>query len=189
MRLLLPLILALIGIAGGGAVGYMLKPVPEAAAEEGDAKGKVKDGEAHDDYADEKGGHGGDAYAKGHDKKKYTGLRRSLSKATDSAYVAIEKKLIVPIQRPSGRKAFVVLDATLEVDPEQVQHVEQHEPKIVDAFLRVMISFAATGAFEDHAETAMSLDDLNDALYTSAEAVLGEAVRGVLIANLITQDA
>ena len=193
MRLILPLLLAILGVVGGGAVGLMLKPEPvETATAEDGAKTDDADQDAFGDASgkDPKGYGAADrkTSARG-EKKTFTGLRRPLSKATDSAYVAIDKKLIVPIQRANGRKAFVVLDATLEVAPDTVPHVEAHEPKIVDAFLRVMISFGATGAFDDHAETAMSLDDLSDALFNSAEAVLGEAVRGVLISNLITQDA
>lgn len=192
MRLILPVILAILGIVGGGAAGYALKPAPEqAAAEHGGAKGEAHAEDEHGEQDDAHGAASHDAKgaASGKKKKNLTGLRRQLTKATDSEYVAIEKKLIVPIERSNGRKAFVVLDATLEVAPGETVRAEMHEPKIVDAFLRVMIAFAATGAFEDHAETAMSLDDLNDALFTSAEAVLGQAVRGVLISNLITQDA
>lgn len=192
MRLILPLILAVLGIVGGGAVEVMLKPEPPAQAEKAEDAGERKStadhaagqesfGASTPGQAESEAGKVG--------KKQFTGLRRPLSKATDSAYYPIAKKLIVPIQRVNGRKAFVVLDATLEVEPGKVDHVGVHEPKIVDAFLRVMIAFAATGAFDDHAETAMSLDDLSDALLNSAEAVLGEVVRGVLISNLITQDA
>ena len=197
MRLILPVILAILGVVGGGAVGMMLKPDPAAMAEEEHGKGEK--GHADKDHGDEHGDAHGDGYGhsgqKGHaeaghgGKKHFTGLRRPLSKATDSLYHPIEKKLIVPIQRGNGRKAFVVLDVTLEVAPEELHHVEEHEPKIIDAFLRVMIAFSATGAFNHHAETAMSIDDLSDALQNSAEAVLGHAVRGVLISNLITQDA
>ncbi|MEL6979741.1 MAG: flagellar basal body-associated FliL family protein [Pseudomonadota bacterium] len=167
MRLILPILLIVLGVVGGGAAGYYLKPAPEAGDEEmitGDAKPGAEMLEPV--FKDE-----------------------GVSMATDSAYVPIEQKLIVPIRRSNGRKAFVAMDATLEISPDSEEWIKSHEPKTVDAFLRVLIAFAATGAFDDHAETAMALDDLNDALLTSAQTVLGESVRAVLISNLITQDA
>lgn len=170
MRLLLPIILAVLGVVGGGYVGLTLKPAPEPKTTE------QKSGDASAEKAKE-------------DEVSAAPLSRRPSKATDSSYVALDQKLIVPIRRANGRKAFVALDATLEIDPKKEDWVKAHQPKTVDAFLRVMIAFAATGAFDDHAETAMALDDLNDALLTTAEAVLGDAVRAVLISNLITQDS
>lgn len=186
MRLILPILLALIGVAGGGYVGYILKPEPvvSEADAESDAHGPQAEEDAHGAHA--VAAHGPEMNER---KGKTAGQPKLPQKATDSAYVPIERKLIVPIRRANGRKAFVALDATLEVDPHQVDWVKSHEPKTVDAFLRVLIAFAATGAFDDHAETAMALDDLNAALETTAHAVLGDAVRAVLIANLITQDA
>lgn len=183
MRLILPLVLALLGVVGGGALGMMLKPEPteaEAADKGGDGDKQVGD----------KGDAGAAIETADAKKSGPLGLHRPPQRAADSLYVPIAQKLIVPTRGRMGRKAFVALDATLEVAPEKKEWVSTHEPKTIDAFLRVMIAFAATGAFEDHQQTAMALEDLNDALLTAAQAVLGEdAVRAVLIANLVTQEA
>lgn len=184
MKMLLPILLAVIGIAVGGAVGYAFKPAPEPTEEH--AADSAEHGEK-DDHGAEKG-HGDDKH-KGHGDAKGGALGEKLSEATDSAYVALSRKLIVPFTRENGKKAFVAIDITLEMAPEDSGRATEHEPKILDAFLRTLVSFAATGAFDDHAAASHTLRELNSELLKAARAVLGESVREVLISNLLTQDA
>lgn len=182
--MLLPILLAVIGIAVGGAVGYAFKPAPEPT--EDHAEGGEKAAAAGEHGAE--AGQGGDkkgAKAAGN----HGGFADALSEATDSAYVALSRKLIVPFTRENGKKAFVAIDLTLEMAPEDSHRATEHEPKILDAFLRTLVSFAATGAFDDHAAASHTLRELNSELLKAARAVLGESVRAVLISNLLTQDA
>ncbi len=185
MKMLLPILLAVIGIAVGGAVGYAFKPAPEPTEEH------AADGE-HGAAAEhgEKAGHG-DMKAKGHgDGDAHgSGLSEKLSEATDSAYIALSRKRIGRFTRENGRKAFVAIDITLEMAPDDGARATDHEPKILDAFLRTLVSFAATAAFDDHAAASHTLRELNSELLKAARAVLEESVRAVLISNLLTQDA
>lgn len=174
MRKLIPIILALVGVGAGGAVGFVLKPQPEAH-EAADAE-HAEAGPGEDAHG--AAGYGGERAAIG-----------APGKATDSEYMPLSRKLIVPFRRQSGRKAFLALDVSLEVAPGEINHVEAHEPKLVDAFLRTLIAFAATGAFDDDSHAPHTLNELNHELKLAAQAVLGESVREVLIANMLTQDA
>ncbi|MCI4666368.1 MAG: flagellar basal body-associated FliL family protein [Neomegalonema sp.] len=184
MRLILPILLAIIGVAAGGAVGYMyksslMKKEAEIAKKlKGDKGEKSKDG-----HKDKHGAKDKDAHAADKGKKS-----KKAKAAKDSEYVPLGRKLIVPFQRKSGVKAFVAVDATLEIGPGEKEFVTAHEPKVVDAFIRTLVRFAATGAFEDPSRASETLDELNKELYKAASGVLGERVRGVLIANLLTQD-
>lgn len=185
MKMLLPILLAVVGIGVGGAVGYVMKPHPEPTEEHGDAGAEHAE-EGHD--GEKAGGHGGgDAHAL--DGRGGGALGEALSEATDSVYVALSRKLIVPFTRENGKKAFVAIDITLEMSPEDGHRATDHEPKILDAFLRTLVSFAATGAFDDHAAASHTLRELNGELLKAARAVLGPSVREVLISNLLTQDA
>ena len=183
MKMLLPILLAVIGVAVGGAVGYAFKPAPEPTEEhvvDGEHAGASENGET--------AGHG-QTKANGHGDTNASGLSEELSEATDSEYIALSRKLIVPFTRENGKKAFVAIDITLEMAPEAGHRATDHEPKILDAFLRTLVSFAATGAFDDHAAASHTLRELNSELLKAARAVLGTSVRAVLISNLLTQDA
>lgn len=193
MKLILPIILALIGVAAGGYVGYSYvssKAEHEAEAAEGEHGAEGEDAHAMDEEGDGHGGeaHGAaDAHGDGHGARA-TNRIEIHEAAEDSEYLPLSRKLIVPFVRTNGRKAFVAVDATLEIGPGETEFATLHEPKVIDAFLRVLINFASTGAFDDPAQASATLRELNEELYNAAKAVLGDRVRGVLIVNILTQD-
>lgn len=163
MKFLLPLLLAIVGVVGGVAIGIVMKPEPVLTEEE---KAAIEEKQA----------------AK-------AALDKSL-KAADSEYFQLTDKLVAPFKRGNGRSAFVAVHITLELAPGKMPFAETHEPKVVDAFLRVVVGFAATGAFDDHGHAPHTLEELNKELLKTVRAVLGDdVVRSVLIANLLTSDA
>jgi hypothetical protein len=178
LKILIPVIVAFIGVAGGVTIGVVLKPSDtEKESEEGAS--------AVGEKGEKKGTDGAPQAEKDHH---IVGLGDH-AKATDSEYVPMESKLIAPFTRANGRAAFVAVDVTLEMVPGAGQTAQDHAPKIIAAFLRVVIWFASTGAFDDHEHAPHTINELNDELYKAAKGVLGEDVRGVLIANLLTSDA
>lgn len=181
MKLILPLILALVGVAAGGYVGYSYvssQMAQEAAMAEEGAEG--------DGAADMMGE---DAVEAGIETADAAGSSLELDEAAeDSEYLPLSRKLIVPFERENGRKAYVAVDVTLEIGPGETEFVTLHEPKVIDAFIQVLIRFAATGAFEDPGQASDTLRELNAELFSAAEVVLGERIRGVLIAHILTQN-
>ncbi|MEL6317614.1 MAG: flagellar basal body-associated FliL family protein [Pseudomonadota bacterium] len=178
MKKLLPVILPILGIVAGGGVGYVLKPEPEIAPL--DAEAMLETGDAQSKAAEKAANHQdafGDAAA-------------PEPAAVDSIYHPLSRKVIVPYRRPDGANAFVLLDLNLELSPENPGLAETHEPRLMDAFLRTVVSFTTTGAFDDPSQASALLRDLNAELLKSAQAVLGGGVvRNVLIVNLVTQEA
>lgn len=166
MRMLLPIILVVLGVVGGAFVGVILKPAPEPAAEDAAALG--------DEHAAE-------------ESAEHSVV--PIEAAGDSDYFPLTSKMIAPFNRANGRPAFVAVEITLEMEPGKSEHAKKHEPKIVDAFLRVIVQFAATGAFDDHGHAPHTLRELNNEFLKAAKAVLGPEVRNVLIANLLTSNA
>lgn len=163
LRILVPVILAVVGLVGGGVVGATLKPKPEMVDE---------DPTMEEDLVtiDE-------IYATGS------------AAAPDSEYVELSRKLIVPITRGDGRQAYLAIDLHLEMNPGGATLAGTHEPKIRDGFLRTLVAFSATGAFDDHVHANAVLDELGRELLKTARGVLGDEVRNVLIGDLIVQDA
>lgn len=164
MGKLLLVVFAVLGVVGGGAVGYFLKPAPEMLETADAMVAEDQEGESSLQL-----------------------VSRDIE-ATDSEYFPLSSKLIVPFTRTDGVEAFVAIDLHIELEPGGVAHAEMHEPKLVDALLRVIVTFAATGAFDDHTRSVEVLDQLNRQLTLSAQAVLGSQVRGMLITNLITRE-
>lgn len=158
MKLLLPIIIALLGLAGGVGVGVVLKPPPEPMEE--DAEKSMEIGPA---------------------------VVEKQFEATDSEYVEMTRKLIVPVVAENGDKALVAIELHLEVDPGFATTAVQHEPKVRDAFLRTLIWFATTGAFNEDAHPNETFEELGRELTRAAQKVLGESVRGVLIGDMIKQ--
>ncbi len=167
MMKLLPVILAVVGLLGGAAVGMALKPPPEIDPEaEAALEAEKAAKEAEADYGE-----------------------KAVEASADSEYVELSRKLIVPIVMSSGARAFVAVDLHLELAPGETPRAQAHEPKLRDAFLRTLIAFGATGAFDEHAHTTKTLRELGRALLKVSREVLGrDAVRNVLIGDLIKQE-
>ena len=125
MRKLIPVLLAVVGIGAGGAIGFVMKPAEEP-------------------HETAKGGHAEETASESEHAAAPRIEAERPTKATDSEYMPLTRKLIVPFRRENGSKAFLALDVSLEVAPGEVAHAKSHEPKVVDAFLRVLIAFAAT---------------------------------------------
>ncbi|MBX2856096.1 MAG: flagellar basal body-associated FliL family protein [Rhodobacteraceae bacterium] len=196
LRLIVPLVIALVGLGGGVFMGAMLKPEPmaeEMAKMDGDKKG----GKMQGDHGD---GHGkGDS--EGHDDKGYGDddhddyeedeyeAEYDPEDPEPVEYFELSRKLIVPIIEDNGDRAFVAMELHLELKEGGAKKAETHEPKIRDALLRTVIAFAHTGAFDDDAHPNETFKELAKELKRAAKRVLGDKVKSVLIGDLIKQGA
>lgn len=161
MKLLLPIIIALMGLAGGAAVGVVMKPAPEVDPTVAEAPYEESEPELDEDFA----------------------------KSEDSEYFELSRKLIVPVVATDGERSFVAIELHVELEKGGAEKAAAHEPKVRDALLRTVLSFAHTGAFDDDAQMNETFTELARELKLSARRVLGDGVRGVLIGDLIKQDA
>lgn len=184
MKLLVPLVIALVGLGAGVGAGLALKPPPEektACAEPsaaGDHSGaetpagehaRVPCDPAPDPYA-----------ATGHDAEAPKG---------EISYVAIGKPFVVPIFREEKVRAMVVVSLSVAVGHEAEAAAKAVEPRLRDAFLKVMFRHANTGGFDGSFTTGQKMDDLKSALLKSArETLAGTPVGEVLITEIARQD-
>jgi len=174
MRILLPVILLLVGLGGGVAAGKMLAGGggDAAAQEEGDAA-----------YGDDEGAEEEDG----------TGDSDSYGDASDSSgafeYVRLNNQFIVPVIRHGSVRSLVVLSLTVEVRTGENAIVYEREPRLRDAFLRVMFSHANVGGFDGSFTTVEAMAPLRSGLQEAARQILGEIVNDVLIVDIVRQDA
>lgn len=169
MRKLLPLLLALIGLAAGGGAGYLLRPQAEESAPNpcGDT------GNHADKAAAENGTSVGEA-AEGEE-----ALRE---------YVKLNNQFIVPVVEKGVVEALVILSVSLEVSTGTSQEVYAVEPKLRDNFLQVLFDHANAGGFDGAFTASNTMDILRVALLEAAQSSLGKKVSDVLIVDIVRQD-
>lgn len=174
MRILLPVILLLIGLGGGVAAGKMLSGGgTDAASDEGTGAPYGEDGSeaaAEDEY--ESGGDYGDAS----------------DPSSPYEYVRLNNQFIVPVIRHGSVRSLVVLSLTVEVRNGENTLVYDREPRLRDAFLRVMFSHANVGGFDGSFTTVEAMAPLRAGLREAAQQILGEIVNDVLIVDIVRQD-
>jgi hypothetical protein len=193
MGKLLPIVLGLAGLAGGAGAGFVLRPAPGApegpagtgapAAENGHgaATGGDHGGAAAADHGGAAGGHGGETTegkAEGHG-----------DGAAPPDYVRLNNQFIVPVVEEGRVSATVVLSLSLEVPAGGTEAVYAREPRLRDAFLRVLFDHANAGGFRGVFTDGANLVILRQALKEAARKVMGDEVMDVLISDLVRQDA
>ncbi|MGB5556721.1 MAG: flagellar basal body-associated FliL family protein [Paracoccaceae bacterium] len=164
MRLILPILLALVGLGAGLGAGYFLRPPPEDHAEINPC---------------------GDVAAE---------AATSASQATDDAeptthdYVKLNNQFIIPVVEDERVAALVVLSLSLEVTAGGQERIYEREPKIRDSFLQVLFDHANSGGFDGAFTNGRNMTILRDALRESAITTLGPVVTDVLIIDIVRQD-
>lgn len=173
LRLILPVVLLILGVAGGVGAGIFLgtpsdeSPETEVAADhDAGAHGTPEEG-AHDT------GHAEDAAPS--------------NGATE--FVRLNNQFVVPIVRNGSVRSLVVMSLTLEVDTGQNSAVFDREPRLRDAFLQVMFAHANAGGFDGSFTEAAAMAPLREALGEAAVNILGPVLRDVLIVDITRQDA
>lgn len=162
MRKLFPILLALIGLAGGVGAGIALKPASDQA-EHGDEEEKHDTTEASPSSEDE-----------GED--------------SDHEFVKLNNQFIVPVVINGRVNSLVVMSISLQVETGTREAVFAREPKLRDAFLQVMFDHANAGGFDGTFTTSEKLRGLRNALLEAAQKALGDTVSDILIVDLVRQD-
>lgn len=182
LKKLLPVVLLLVGIGAGLGAGIFLRPAAEvpgantadhAAPAEGHAA-PATDGHAAPaagEGAGATGGHGAAADPEAHD------------------FVKLNNQFIVPVLDNGKVTSLVILSLSLEVSAGGRDKVFALEPKLRDAFLKVMFDHANAGGFNGNFTTGDNMLVLRDALKEAAFKILGPILQDVLIIDMVRQDA
>ena len=169
LKLLLPVLLALVGLGAGVGAGLMLKPSGETAEP------------AAPDVAD--------CAPPAHDPAAAPPPRVDAPELEDRIYVKLNNQFVVPVITETRVAALVVLSVTIETKAGQSELVYAREPKLRDLFLQALFDQAALGRFSGEFATAANLMPLRQELTIIARRVLGEDVSDVLITDILRQDA
>ncbi len=195
-KILLPLIIALIGLGAGSGAGLYLRSnaaqssdelgtgsVSELADPEHASATEVQtepeqSGNETTDSEEQHGAETGDGETAGH----------SEAVASEFEYVKLAQQFVVPVLTETRVSALVVISLSLEVTPGSNELVYAKEPKLRDAFLRVMFTHAHSGGFDGSFTTGQGMQDFRNSLKEAAAKVLGDIVNEVLLTDIVRQD-
>lgn len=163
MKFILPLLIILLGAAGGGAAGYFLSPEPVEPDSDCVCEEAIDVGEHDEAHAEDE-------------------------PMEDYEYVNIKNQFVVPIIEDEAMAGMVVMSLSLEVSPGTREAVFAREPKLRDEFLRILFGYATIGGFGGNYLEANDLKIVREDLTKVAQNVLGPIVNEVLIVDMIRQD-
>ena len=158
MAKLLPLLLLIIGIAAGGGAGVLLKKPPEECLEETCPEEEAEIAEEED------------------------------AAEAEPNYVRMKNQFVVPVVKNDRVHSLVVLDLSLETEPGSEDLIYSREPKVRDAFLRVLFDHAHVGGFDGTFTESGRLSVLRVALLEAAQSVIGATVSDILITDIVRQE-
>jgi hypothetical protein len=164
---LLPVLLALIGLAGGAGAGFMLKPAPPEAEAECDPKTADCEAEKALEEAAEP---------------------VEVDEGKSYEYVKFPKQFVVPVMGDSKIKSIVVTNLSVEVETGNTDGVISRRPKLRAAFLQVLFEHAYAGGFDGVFTKTQVMSDLRGRLRETAKKLTGNIATDVLITEIVRQD-
>jgi hypothetical protein len=164
MGKILPLLLALIGLGAGIGGGFVLRP------------------KASDTVVLNPCGPAAPADAQS------AASGRDPQVNSTHVFVKLPNQFVIPVVEAGRVSALVILSLSLEVVAGGSEKVYAVEPRLRDAFLRVLFNHANTGGFRGAFTEAGNMEVLRRALLEAATSNLGGAVKNVLIVDILRQD-
>lgn len=197
LKKLLPVVFLLLGLGAGAGAGIFLRPSaePEGADAHASPAAGGHSAPAEDGHgAPKPDGHGapakdGHAAASEHGAKSAKGGHGEPTDPEAHDFVKLNNQFIVPVLEHGRVTSMVIMSLTLEVGAGGRDRVFALEPKLRDAFLRVMFDHANAGGFDGNFTSGSNMLVLRDALKEVAFKTLGPILLNVLIIDLVRQDA
>lgn len=103
-------------------------------------------------------------------------------------FVKLNNQFVVPVVEDGRVQSMVVLSVTIETKLGQRETIYQFEPKLRDAFLRVLFDHANAGGFHGTFTANTQMNALRVALLEIARRDFGTDIYDVLITDIVRQD-
>lgn len=106
---------------------------------------------------------------------------------TPVEYMKLNNQFVVPLVDGNDVTSMVIVSLNLEIAQGAQEEIYNIEPKLRDAFLRVLFDHASLGGFEGNFLSHLGLDTLRLALREIGQSTAGPVLRDVLIVDLVKQ--
>ncbi len=183
-KLLLPIILALVGVGGGIGAGIALGAGATADTMAGADTCLPGDPSAHDTAEPPPVG-SPEAHAEA------SADRSTEAGAAEGAkyeYAKLNNQFVVPVVHDGKVQSMVVLSLSIEVATGKTTDIFAAEPKLRDVFLQVLFDHANIGGFDGDFTRSDNMRILRGALKTAGQRAMGDLVNDVLIMDILRQD-
>jgi len=161
-RLVLPLILMLLGLAGGVGAGLALRPAPEVAEARADPVTPAPTA---------------------------TPDPPEPLRPEGTQTVRLPSQFLVPLIGEGRVRAMVVLGIALDILPGETFDLAQNEARVRALFLQLLFDYANLGGFDGVFTAGEQLLTLRRPLLEAARAEFGAKVHDVLIVDLLRQES
>ncbi|MCF6444677.1 flagellar basal body-associated FliL family protein [Nereida sp. MMG025] len=156
--LLLPILIALVGIGAGAGAGIMMKPTQDTSAEHCLPTTQTET------------------------------LAEVPEPDTSLEFIKLNNQFVVPIISDTRVTSLVVMSLTIEAAEGTREELYRREPKLRDALLQVMFDHANIGGFSGNFTTSPKMDALRHKLLQATQAIMGDVVTDVLVTDVARQD-
>lgn len=102
-------------------------------------------------------------------------------------YMKLNNQFIVPLISGEDVTSMVIVSLSLEISVGRQETIYAIEPKLRDAFLRVLFDHASLGGFDGNFLSHLGLDTLRLALREIGQRTAGPVLHDVLIVDLVKQ--
>jgi len=164
MGKLLPVLFAIVGLAGGVGAGLALRAPPE----------EIVDSVPCDDIDTDV------THAKT--------TPAIVDKDAVLDYVKLSNQFVIPVVKEGKVTALVVMSLSVEVTSGGQELIYEREPKLRDAFLQVLFDHANAGGFDGTFTNGRNMTILRDSLKEIAVTTLGSVITDVLVIDVVRQD-
>lgn len=106
-----------------------------------------------------------------------------------SEFVKLNNQFVIPVVEEGRVSALVIISLSVEVTLGATEAVFAQEPKLRDAMLQIMFDHANAGGFKGVFTDGANLIVLRRALTESAQKIMGDVIKDVLISDLSRQDS
>ena len=103
-------------------------------------------------------------------------------------YVKFNSQFVVPVQAGGQVTALLVTNLQLEVAEGSSEDAFRREPRLRDAFLKILFQMAGEGAFDADMFAPATQTELRGRLLAAARNIMGPSVNAVLISDFLKQD-
>ncbi|WP_371060921.1 flagellar basal body-associated FliL family protein [Rhodosalinus sp. 5P4] len=160
MRKLLPVLMAVAGLAAGVGAGYAFRPTSEPGVDAETAENA----------------------------ESAAGTLDEAPPPGERDYVRLDQQFVVPVLEEGRVAAMVVLAIGLEAMPGAGEAIFAREPKLRDTLLQVMFDHANVGGFAGAFTDTAALDPLRRQLTEAARRIMPGTIDQVLIVEMARQD-
>jgi flagellar FliL protein len=109
-------------------------------------------------------------------------------KLKETRYLKFKRQFVIPVMKDQKVGGLVLMNFNLELNEDAGDEVFSEEPKLRDAYMRVLLQMSSEGAFDGDLVSPATYEQLRYNLITASTRIIDEGVEDVLILDIVKQD-